>query len=279
MPNTEKRYHINPGKGEKKYTCPYSCYEDGRDAKEDIIPPKGFVLKGFEFVPNTSNKYYDGELIAQYERSPLSVRLTQNWVIFLILLLVIGITIALLCFFGAFSKSQPIEKPSLQPFAVTDSVPADTLLKSDSTVVLTDPIIKTDTVITEPKDEPKAEIPVAKEEVPTAKEVPAANETVEEQKQNTSQTQEIELPVDTPTAKFKQEFWKMIHKQNTLMDSYYSLFTKYRGKVNCKEFDYLRGTILQNTTAFKAWKGKLVSIPATELESINTVDALKQKLK
>lgn len=303
MANTpEKRYHINPGKGEKKYTCPYSCYEDGRDAKHDIVPPKGYVLKGFKFVPNSSNKYYDGELIAEYERAPILVRIAQNWVVYLVSLVVIGIILALLYYFGVFSKPKLTEKPSVQPMIVTDSLPVDTLLKSDSTAVLTDSILTTDSVsipavdIMESKNEPMAEASVTKEETPVtkeeapivkedvpapAKEAPSAkeNEIVEEQKQNTVQTQEVESPADTPTAQFKQEFWNMIYKQSKQMDSYYSLFTKYKGKVKCKEFDYLRGTILENTTAFKAWKSKLLSIPASELQSITTIDALKQRLK
>ena len=122
---TEKRYYIDPGKGEKKYTCPYSCYEDGRDAKEDIVPPKGYVLKGFKFEPHSSDKYYDGKLIAEYERAPFLVRLEQNKWKYIIALLAIGIILAVLYILGVFSKPNPPHTPPVRPLVTTDSLRAD----------------------------------------------------------------------------------------------------------------------------------------------------------
>ena len=328
---TEKRYYIDPGKGEKKYTCPYSCYEDGRDAKEDIIPPKGYVLKGFKFEPHSSDKYYDGKLIAEYERAPFLVRLEQNKWKYIIALLAIGIIIAVLYILGVFSKPNPPHTPPVRPLVTTDSLRADAPVV-DSTLALADSVINSDTVAliadnsTTPKDEPKVEVPAVKEEKPIQKEeattpaakettppvkettpaakettptiketTPAAKETtpavkeatpaekenkkVEEQQQNTVQTQEAESPDNTPTAKFKQEFWKMIHNKNGQMNSYDALFNKYRGRTKCQEYEYLRKTILHNTAAFKAWRSKLFSIPDSDLQSITTIDALQQQIQ
>ena len=300
---TEKRYYIDPGKGEKKYTCPYSCYEDGRDAKEDIVPPKGYVLKGFKFEPHSSDKYYDGKLIAEYERAPFLVRLEQNKWKYIIALLAIGIIIAVLYILGVFSKPNPPHTPPVRPLVTTDSLRADAPVV-DSTLALADSVINSDTVAliadnsTTPKDEPKVEVPAVKEEKPIQKEeatTPAAKETapavkeatpaekenkkVEEQQQNTVQTQEAESPDNTPTAKFKQEFWKMIHNKNGQMNSYDALFNKYRGRTKCQEYEYLRKTILHNTAAFKAWRSKLFSIPDSDLQSITTIDALQQQIQ
>ena len=307
---TEKRYYIDPGKGEKKYTCPYSCYEDGRDAKEDIIPPKGYVLKGFKFEPHSSDKYYDGKLIAEYERAPFLVRLEQNKWKYIIALLAIGIIIAVLYILGVFSKPNPPHTPPVRPLVTTDSLRADAPVV-DSTLALADSVINSDTVAliadnsTTPKDEPKVEVPAVKEERPIQKEeatTPAAkeatptvkettpavkeatpaekeNKKVEEQQQNTVQTQEAESPDNTPTAKFKQEFWKMIHNKNGQMNSYDALFNKYRGRTKCQEYEYLRKTILHNTAAFKAWRSKLFNIPDSDLQSITTIDALQQQIQ
>lgn len=269
---SEKRYYIDPGEGEKRYTCPYSCYEDGRDAKQDVIPPKGYVLKGFRFEPHSSDKYYDGRLIAEYEKAPLSMRLEQNKWKYLIALIVIGVILAILYFLGVSSKPKPSERPPLQPLVVTDSIASDAIIKSDSSVVM---VSDTATITTDNtkdlKNEPNIESPVAQMTKDSA--------AVEEQKQNSAQTQETDLPTDAQTIQFKQEFWNMIYNKNSQMNSYDALFNKYKGTVKCKEYDYLRGTILQNTTAFKSWKGKLLSIPASELQTINTIDVLKQKLK
>ena len=307
---TEKRYYIDPGKGEKKYTCPYSCYEDGRDAKEDIIPPKGYVLKGFKFEPHSSDKYYDGKLIAEYERAPFVVRLEQNKWKYIIALLAIGIIIAVLYILGVFSKPNPPHTPPVRPLVTTDSLRADAPVV-DSALALADSVINSDTVAliadnsAAPKDEPKVEVPAVKEEKPIQKEeatTPAAkeatptvkettpavkeatpaekeNKKVEEQQQNTVQTQEAESPDNTPTAKFKQEFWKMIHNKNGQMNSYDALFNKYRGRTKCQEYEYLRKTILHNTAAFKAWRSKLFNIPDSDLQSITTIDALQQQIQ
>ena len=245
---TEKRYFIDAGEGVKRDTCPsYSYFEDGRDAKSGIIPPKGYLFTGFNLDLHSTNKDYDGRLIAEYERAPLSMRLGQHKGKFFIALLVIGLV--LLYYLGFFSKPKPQKTPSMKPLVATDSLSVDARIKSDSTAIITDSILNSDNVpaIIDPK--------------------------------NQKTEQEIESSTDTIVFNFQQEFWKMIHDQSGQMDSYDALFNKYKGAVKCKEYDYLRGTILQNTTTFKSWKGKLLSIPASELQSITTIDALKQKLK
>ena len=63
------------------------------------------------------------------------------------------------------------------------------------------------------------------------------------------------------------------------MDTYFNLYESYKGKVKGKEYNYLRLTILKNTAEFKKWKNKLLGIPDSDLQSINTIDALEQRIK
>ena len=64
------------------------------------------------------------------------------------------------------------------------------------------------------------------------------------------------------------------------MRTYHNLYDKYkRLNIKSKEYYYLYLTILENTTGFETWKNKLVKIPDNELQSINTINALKQKIE
>jgi hypothetical protein len=62
------------------------------------------------------------------------------------------------------------------------------------------------------------------------------------------------------------------------MDAYTDLYNKYKSDVKGEEFDYLRFTILKDYVTFKAWYDNLRSIPVTQLQSIESVDALKNKI-
>ena len=63
-----------------------------------------------------------------------------------------------------------------------------------------------------------------------------------------------------------------------MMDAYDTLFKDNKGKVEGEEYDYLRYTILKNSTAFKEWTSRLQKIPTSDLETINTINDLKSKL-
>ena len=83
---------------------------------------------------------------------------------------------------------------------------------------------------------------------------------------------------DDPSAQFKKEFWALIHQRTIMMDPYDMLYKDNKNKVEGEEYEYLRYTILENFATFKAWSGKLRKVPASELESINTISDLKKKL-
>ena len=63
-----------------------------------------------------------------------------------------------------------------------------------------------------------------------------------------------------------------------MMDPYDALFKEYKNKVEGEEYDYLRFTILKDFPSFKAWYTKLHKVPVSELEKINTIEDLKNKL-
>ena len=83
---------------------------------------------------------------------------------------------------------------------------------------------------------------------------------------------------EDPNVKFKQDFWALIHQRTILMDPYDQLYKSNKNKVEGEEYDYLKLTILKDFNSFKAWSGKLHKIPSAELESINTIKDLKNKL-
>ena len=252
----ERRFSIDPGKGKKMDGCPYSVFEDGRDVQEYIIPPHGYVFKGFRFDPDASNQIYDGKLIAIYEKESFNQKMmSQLWKFILAFAIIAVIAIIAILAAGVFKDPSPkpnrpanepasaVQAQELEPSAAIDSTATETGAQENPSVAQTLP------AVTEP-------------------------EVTEIQEEEPSQ------PVtEDPNVQFKQAFWTLIHQRTILMDSYDTLFKDNKGKVEGDEYDYLRYTILQNSSAFKTWTGKLQKIPVTELESINTVNDLKNKIK
>ena len=83
---------------------------------------------------------------------------------------------------------------------------------------------------------------------------------------------------EDPNVKFKEDFWTLIHERTIRMDPYDNLYKENKNKAEGEEYEYLRLTILKDYNSFKAWSGKLHQIPAADLESINTIKDLKNKL-
>ena len=251
----ERRFSIDPGKGKKMDGCPYSIYEDGRDVQEYIIPPQGYVFKGFEFDPDASNQIYDGKLIAIYEKESFNQKMmSQLWKFILAFAIIAVVAIIAILAAGVFKDSSP--KPNRQ---ANEPVTAVQTQEPEPAAV-----IDTTAAETEAQENPSVEqtLPVEEE--------PKVAETHEETPQPVA---------DDPNMQFKQAFWSLIRQRTILMDSYDTLFKDNKGLVEGEEYDYLRFTILQNSSAFKTWSGKLQKVPATELESINTINDLKNKLK
>ena len=191
--------------------CPYSIYEDGRDVKDYIIPPKGYTFKGFRFDPDANNQIYDGKLIAEYEKEAFNDILKSNLWKFLLALGIIAIlTVVVILAINVFNKPKPVKTP--EPTAVLNGT-------SKEKEIIQSTEIKNDTV-----------------------------------------------------------FWTLIHERTITMDPYDFLYKDNKNKVEGEEYEYLRLTILKDFNSFKAWSGKLHKIPVSELESINTINDLKNKL-
>ena len=233
--------------------CPYSVFEDGRDVQEYIIPPHGYVFKGFRFDPDASNQIYDGKLIAIYEKESFNQKMmSQLWKFILAFAIIAVIAIIAILAAGVFKEPSPKpNRPANEPAVAVQTQESEPIVTIDSNVTETE----------------------APEQSSVEQTLPVETEP------KVTETQEETQPVaDDPNVQFKQAFWTLIHQRAILMDSYDSLYKDNKGKVEGEEYDYLRYTILQNSGAFKTWTGKLQKIPASELESINTINDLKDKL-
>ena len=257
----ERRFSIDPGKGKKMDGCPYSVYEDGRDVKDYMIPPKGYKFKGFRFDPDACNQIYDGRLIAEYEKEPFNDILKSNlWKFILALVIIAVVTVVTILAVNVFNKPKST-KPTKKP-ETTTLVKDTTKEKETKTAQLTEekePVPSKDTV--KPSDNNDAVTPElnAKKDKDTVVETP-------------------QTVADDPSVQFKKEFWALIHQRTIMMDPYDMLYKDNKNKVEGEEYEYLRYTILENFATFKAWSGKLRKVPTSELESINTISDLKKKL-
>ena len=242
----ERRFSIDPGRGKKMDGCPYSIYEDGRDVKDYIIPPKGYTFKGFRFDPDANNQIYDGKLIAEYEKEAFNDILKSNLWKFLLALGIIAIlTVVVILAINVFNKPKPVKTP--EPTAVLNGTSKEKE-QTQSTE------IKKDTV---------------------------ALATVTETENASAKDDDVILDLNAKKDTVKEEpkpFWTLIHERTITMDPYDFLYKDNKNKVEGEEYEYLRLTILKDFNSFKAWSGKLHKIPVSELESINTINDLKNKL-
>lgn len=325
-----KRYIVDAGKGKKLVSCPYSCYEDGRDITAYVIPPKGYVLTGFELDTTDTDPYYDGRLIAIYEKATLWELMTSNP---MITLSIFAIIIAAIVFF-IFHKPKPEPQPILsqnevvsvvdtisEPAPSTDSEiqPGIQQESAKSTIAAprSDTATRANTMAFHDRVNSAPKLSESTMRMPSESATPKPNEstmqiqngsstpkqmestmqkqnestTTPKQTENTMQMQngssttpkqneslESTLSSSDVDIQFKQEFWSMIHRRSGSMDAYTDLYNKYKGKVKGKEYDYLRGTILKDTPTFKNWYSKLRNVSASDIEDIETISDLIQKL-
>lgn len=254
----ERHYSIDPGIGKKMDGCPYSTFEDGHDVSEFIIPPKGYVFLGFKFDPEASNQVYDGKLIAQYEKETFNEVIMSNlWKFLLVLGIIAIVAVVVVLTVNVFKDHKPAKAADKKP----------------DTEVVAQPVDTTETALSQETDT----VAEAAEKTSTVK-----TETVQDTAATTTEPHEQETPqpeATDPNVQFKQDFWNLIHQRTLMMDSYDNLYKDNKDKASGEEFDYLRHTILQDFIHFKDWSAKLRKMPASELENINTIADLKQKLK
>ena len=239
---SEKHFCIDAGDGEKMDGCPYSLYEDGHDVQDYIIPPKGFKFTGFKCVMLPENRIYDGKLIAQYEKEPLSNRIQSNLKYIILGAAALVIIIVLIAL---------VAKPSGSKEKANKKQDVVEVVETPETV-----------------------------EVPETTEIETVDSDSINVIENTPEVAPVEEPVaQTPNEMFKQEFWGLIHQKTLQMDPYTDLYNKYKDQgVSGEEFEYLRLTILKDSSTYKEWYPKLKRIPDSDLTSINTVNDLITKL-
>lgn len=294
----EKKYSIDPGPGKKMDGCPYSNYEDGHDIQEYIIPPKGYVFSGFRFDPDAKNQIYDGKLYAQYTKEPFKNRLKSNlWKVMLAVIIVAVIALIVLLASGIFKEPKTQNNTSNKPKTEVTTNPSKELKKTDNSLSKTTKRNKLSRKERKEKErkerkerkEKEKQEKLAKKEAEKAKKASKKDnketaeniqqEPVAKPQEQVEQPQEPAKPaVIDPNEQFKQEFWDLVQQRNPSMDAYTDLYNKYKGNVKGEEFDYLRFTILKDYVTFKAWYDNLRSIPVTQLQSIESIDALKNKI-
>ena len=240
--------------------CPYSVYEDGHDVQDYIVAPKGYIFVGFKFETLTNNQIYDGKLVAQYEKTSIQERLTLNlWKILIPVIIVVVIGIVVVLAVSIFRSPKPINPTPKQPEPVVVATTKDSLF------------INT-------QEMPAASEDSTEEETDVILDL-TDNNSQQDITQTETETNSTALPAkDDPNVQFKNKFWTLIHQRTIMMDPYDELYKENKNKVEGEEYDYLRFTILKDYATFKEWYGKLHKVPVSELENINTVNDLKNKL-
>ena len=280
----EKHYSIDPGIGKKMDGCPYSNYEDGRDVKDYIIPPKGYVFSGFRFDPDAKNQIYDGRLIALYSKEPFKIRLKSNmWKFLLAAIIVVVIGLIVLLATNVFKGPKSQNSTSKEPKTEVTTQPSK-LEQTDNSLSKTTKRNKKSKKEKKKDKKDKSESNTPKTDnniTDQSKQEPAVKSQEPEAKpqETMTQTQEPVKPAATNLeTKFNQEFWDLIHQRTFSMDAYHDLYTNYKGKVEGEEYNYLRYTILQDYASYKAWYENLKKIPESQLQSINSIDELKKRI-
>ena len=282
--NREHFYYVDPGVGDKSKVCPYTFYQDGHDVRSFIIPPEGYELTEFKLEPYPEDTFYDGKIVAQYQKIPFSRRLKKNLLKYvLILCSIIGI-LAILAFgyhFYNHQKHKQVARYRMKPKTEIKSSRKNTVTikkVTDTSKITTDTIkgkLHSDATANGKSVE---EIVSETVEQEATKEV-AKNEEIAPKVAEAKPDEESQPKEVLTKEQFQQEFWDLIHRQESHMHTYHKLYRKYKDlNLKSKEYYYLYLTILENTTQFDVWKNKLVSIPKDEIASINTISELKEKI-
>ena len=267
--------------GKKMDGCPYSNYEDGHDVQEYIIPPKGYVFTGFRFDPDAKNQVYDGKLIATYSKEPFKIRLKSNmWKFLLAAIIVVVIGLIVLLTTNVFREPKSTNNTPKEPKTEATSQPSKLERTDNSLSKTTKRNKKSRKERKKDKKNDKNKLDTNTSKQDNSEIVQPKQEPANQPQEPVTQPQEPAKPAVTdPNVQFKEEFWSLVHQRTFTMDSYHDLYTNYKGKVEGDEFNYLRYTILKDYVSYKAWYDNLKKIPESQLQSINTIDELKKRIK
>lgn len=285
--NKDRFYLVDPGIGEKSDICPYSVFEDGRDVKAYIIPPDGYELSGFKFEPyHSPDHFYDGKVVAQFvkEKSFIETAKPHLWKYITALVAVIGIIVGLILFFGNRNKNHEVVYVEAESASTEAPATVDNSIKAIPTET-----VNTENVTEEAEAQETVAEPEAVVEQQATKEEPVNEEIVKEgvvneEKEQTPvnevvETEKAPLPTAEMTAQFKDEFWALIHQQESKMPTYGKLYRTYKEKAEGEEYKYLGWTILRSTNDFEVWSNILLSVPSDRISTVNNIDQLSKLLE
>jgi len=257
----DKFYYVDPGIGSKKDGCPYSFFQDGQDVVDFIIPPEGYIFKSFRYEPYDEDPFYEGKIVAEYEvgeikKDPLLK--PYMWVL-------LGVAAIVCMLFAAYCTKRVVKKWRKRRAKMTIIDLTTDTAKIDTTTTDTTSFMIDSSSIVEPVQQSTV---IEPEQQPTV---------VEVKQDSPKPVEKVEVSGDA-IVQFQNEFWDMVHRPDATMDDFHNLFVKYRKKVKCEEYEYLRLVILQNYATFKKWNKELLQIPPDELQSINDINTLKEKI-
>ena len=266
----DKFYYVDPGIGTKKDNCPYSFYKDGHDVVDFIIPPEGYVFKAFKYEKYDGDEFYEGRIVAEYEvgeikKDPLLK--PYMWVL-------LGIAAIACMLFAAYCTKRVIKKVKKRKARMTIIDLTTDTAKIDTTTTDTTSFMIDSSFIVEPEQQPTV---VEPKQQPTVVESEQQPSVVEVKQDLPKPVEKSEVSGDA-LVQFQNEFWDMVHRTDATMDDFYNQYVKYKKRVKCEEYDYLRVVILQNYATFKKWNKELLQIPPEELQSINDITTLKEKI-
>lgn len=276
MSNTEHNhfYYVDPGIGEKSKGCPYTFYADGHDVRSYIIPPAGYELTVFTLEPYPDDKFYDGKIVAQYKKIPISATLKKNFLRYVLIFFpIMGILaiFAFLYFSYTNHSSRLFGRNKLKPKTEIKASPVDTTVRKQ--------VIDTSSITNDTTNRQTNNVGIAMEKT-TDNNVEVVKEEVAFEDVESKSDSDPKPETGLTKEQFHQEFWNLIHHKESHMRTYNDLYRKYKNmNLKSAEYYYLYLTILKNGYAFDEWKAKLANIPSDEIASINSISALKQKIK
>jgi len=297
MADTKKDrfYFVDPGIGEKQDYCPYSAFEDGHDVEEYITPPRGYEFSGFKLEPfDSPDPFYEGKLVAQFVKEEGFLEIGGPWK-FIIAIALIGIIAGIIFFINRNNKQEVvIEHPATEVVSTVDdsnkAIPTET--EAQEATAEPEAVVEQEAVTEEPVEEEIVQEEVIQEEVvqeeviqeEVIQEEVIQEEVVKEEKVQTPakevvETEETPIPTAEMTAKFKKEFWNLIHRQTSKMYVYGRLYKTYKEQVEGEEYEYLIWTILRSNEDFEDWCDMLLSVPSDRISTVKDIDQLTKLLE
>jgi hypothetical protein len=244
---------------------------------------------------DSPDPFYEGKLVAQFVKEEGFLEIGGPWK-FIIAIALIGIIAGIIFFIIRNNKQEVvIEHPATEVVSTVDdsnkAIPTET--EAQEAAAEPEAVVEQEAVTEEPveeeivQEEVVQQDEVIQEEViqeEVIKEEVIKEEVIKEEKVQTpakevAETEETPIPTAEMTAKFKKEFWNLIHRQTSKMYVYGRLYKTYKEQVEGEEYEYLIWTILRSNEDFEDWCDMLLSVPSDRISTVKDIDQLTELLE